>query len=103
MEFSRQEYWSGLSFSSPGDLHNPGLKLGCPLLQADSLQIEPPGESHTILYWLPKHIVAPKVYSLRLTVGFNPLHLWLQEFIPFLFFHHTSLGVLLWFGPWLCL
>ena len=26
MEFSRQEYWSGLPFSSPGDLPNPGLK-----------------------------------------------------------------------------
>ena len=28
MEFSRQEYWSGLPFSSPGDLPNPGIKAG---------------------------------------------------------------------------
>ena len=35
--FSRQEYWSGLPFPSPGDLPDPGLKLGSPALQADSL------------------------------------------------------------------
>ena len=35
MEFSRQEYWSGLPFSSPGDLPDPGIDLVCPALQAD--------------------------------------------------------------------
>ena len=44
MEFSRQEYWSGLSFSSPGDLPNPGIKPRPPALQADSLPSEPPGK-----------------------------------------------------------
>ena len=43
MEFSRQEYWSGLSFPSPGDLPKPGIKPGSPRLQADSLLSEPPG------------------------------------------------------------
>ena len=33
--FSRQEYWSGLPFPSPGDLSNPGIKPGTPALQAD--------------------------------------------------------------------
>jgi len=37
MRFSRQGYWSGLPFPSPGDLPNPGIKLGSPALQADSL------------------------------------------------------------------
>ena len=37
MGFSRQEYWSGLPFSSPGDLPNPGIEPGSPSLQADSL------------------------------------------------------------------
>ena len=37
MEFSRQEYWSGLPFPSPGDLPNPGIKPGSPALQADAL------------------------------------------------------------------
>ena len=43
MEFSRQEYWSGLSFPSPGYLPNPGIKPGSPALQADALSSEPPG------------------------------------------------------------
>ena len=37
MEFSRQEYWSGLPFPSPGDLSDPGIEPGFPALQADSL------------------------------------------------------------------
>ena len=37
MEFSRQEYWSGLSFPSPGDLPNPGIEPRSPALQADAL------------------------------------------------------------------
>ena len=44
MKFSRQEYWSGLPFPSPGDLLNPGIKLMSPTLQADSLLSEPPEE-----------------------------------------------------------
>ena len=32
MGFSRQEYWSGVSLSSPGDLPNPGIEPGCPTL-----------------------------------------------------------------------
>ena len=41
MAFSRQEYWSGLLFPSPGDLPDTGIKLGPPTLQADSLPSEP--------------------------------------------------------------
>ena len=41
MEFSRQEYWSGLPFPSPGDLPDPGIEPGSPALQADSLPSEP--------------------------------------------------------------
>ena len=41
MEFSRPEYWSGLSFPSPGDLPNLGIKPRSPALQADSLLAEP--------------------------------------------------------------
>ena len=44
MGFSRQEYWSGLPFPSPGDLPNPGIKVGSPALQADTLPSEPPGK-----------------------------------------------------------
>ena len=47
MGFSRQEYWSGLSFPSPGDLSNPGIELGSLALQADALPSEPPGKPLT--------------------------------------------------------
>ena len=36
MGFSRQEYWSGLPFPSPGDLPDPGIEPGSPALQADA-------------------------------------------------------------------
>ena len=44
MEFSRQEYWSGLPFSSPGYLPNPVIEPGSPALQTDPLLSEPPGK-----------------------------------------------------------
>ena len=45
MGFSRQEYWSGLPFPSPGDLPNPGVEPGSSALQADALLSEPPEKS----------------------------------------------------------
>ena len=48
MGFSRQEYWSGLPFPSPGDLFNPGIKPGSLTLQEDSLPSEPPSEGSPI-------------------------------------------------------
>ena len=44
MGFSRQEYWSGLPFPSPGDLSNPGTELRSPALQVESLPTEPTGK-----------------------------------------------------------
>ena len=43
MGFSRQEYWSGLPFLSPGDLPDPGIEPRSPALQTDALPSEPPG------------------------------------------------------------
>ena len=43
MEFSRQEYWSGYTFPSPGNLPKPGIKPWSPVLQTHSLPAEPPG------------------------------------------------------------
>ena len=45
MGFSRQEYWSGLPFPSPGDLPDPGIEPWSPAFQADTLTSEPPGET----------------------------------------------------------
>ena len=42
--FSRQEYWSGLTFPSPGDRPDQGIKPRSPTLQADSLPSESPGK-----------------------------------------------------------
>ena len=44
MGFPRQEYWSGLSFPSPGDLPHSGIKPCSPAFQADSFLSEPPGK-----------------------------------------------------------
>ena len=53
MGFSKQEYCSGLPFPSPGDLPDPGIKLGSPASQADSLS-----PSHHIISSLPTlHLV----------------------------------------------
>ena len=49
MEFSRQQHWSGLPLSSPGDLPDPGIESRSPALQADSLSSEPP--------WKPLHTI----------------------------------------------
>ena len=44
MGFSRQEYWSGLPFPSPGDLPDPRIEPVSPALEADALTFEPPGK-----------------------------------------------------------
>ena len=43
-ESSREEYWSGLPFLSPGDLADRGIEPRSPALQVDSLPSEPPGK-----------------------------------------------------------
>ena len=50
MEFSRQEYWSGLPFPSPEDLPNPGIEPGSPTFQADALESEPPEKPKIHIY-----------------------------------------------------
>ena len=65
MGFSRQEYWSGLPFPSPGDLPNPGIKPRSPALQADILTSEPPGKpKYAILICEGCHDKVPQVGDL---------------------------------------
>ena len=51
MGFSRQEYWSGLPFPSPGDLPDPGIKPWSPALQVDVSPSEPPGKPEYCPWW----------------------------------------------------
>ena len=58
MEFSRQEYWSGLPFPSPGDLPDPGIEpafLASPALAGGFLTTEPSGSPAS-------HYTAPRYY-----------------------------------------
>jgi len=65
MEFSRPEFWSGLPFPSPGNLHNPGIEPGSPTFQADSLLSEPPEKP-------PNMLVAQSCPTLCNPVDFSP-------------------------------
>ena len=73
MEFSRQEYWSGLSFSSPGDLSDPRLEPRSPALQADALPSEPPGKPPVFIQFSPRstHRCLERETCLTLSVQFS--------------------------------
>ena len=74
MGFSRQEYWSGLPFPSPGDLPNPGIEPGSPALQADALanQITLSKLQVCVSYKSGKRPHCPQILSRRVSVH------WLQ-------------------------
>ena len=73
MEFSRQEYWSGLPFPSPGDLPNPGNEPGSPTLKADSLPSEPRGKPLSLLSKIINDVSAASVFSFEFTFLFHLL------------------------------
>ena len=57
MGFSRQEYWSGLPFPSPGDLPDPGIEPRSPTFQADALTSEPPGKPYMLIRVASKNVL----------------------------------------------
>ena len=59
MGFPRQEYWSGLPFSSPGDLPKPGIKLEAPALAGGFFTTESPGKSPTDYSAIKKNGILP--------------------------------------------
>ena len=83
MGFCRQEYWSGLPFPFPGDLHNPGIEPGYPTLQADSLLTELWVNPLTILFKIGLAIQGPLKFNMNFRVGFSVLS---QESYLFIFF-----------------
>ena len=66
MEFSRQEYWSGLPFPSPGDLPDPGIEPGSPELRADTLSSEPPGNPYGYEGWIIKKTECQRIDAFEL-------------------------------------
>ena len=92
MGFSRQGYWSGLVFPSPGDLPNPGIEPGFPALQVDSLPSEPTGKPSLPLglYHLPsgkKGLPCPAYhFTPALLVNFMSPSNMLVIFLFFFFF-----------------
>ena len=91
MGFSRQEYWSGQSFSSSGNLPNPGIKLKSPTLQADSLQSEPPGKPIPVLY----------IHAIVLPFRF---HIWIISYSICLYIGNISFSFMAKLYPilWTC-
>ena len=81
MGFSRQEYWRGLLFPSPGDLPDPGIEPRSPALWADSLTSEPPEIS------LFSNVLGNLFYVwniLRLACFLS--FVWLLWYLPYSFF-----------------
>ena len=82
MDFSRQEYWSGLPFSSPGDLPDQGIEPRSPALQADSLLSWPP-----FFYYIPQYFFLVDLcvlYKTLLSILFfckHPLSIFHPSFI----------------------
>ena len=87
MEFSRQEYWSGLPFPSPGDLPNPRIKSGfpeSPALEDRLFTTEPPRKPTTVYicqccFLHLSHSLLPQVHSLHLG---RPLFEWVLFTFP---------------------
>ena len=56
LEFSRQEYWSGLPFPTPGDLPDPEIEPRSPAFQSDSLPTELQGKPIYVNMYVDKHM-----------------------------------------------
>ena len=74
MEFSRQEYWSGLPSPSPGGLPNPGIELRSPALQAGSLTFEPPVKYVCIHTHTHTHTHTHNMYVVEHTTTYILVH-----------------------------
>ena len=82
MEFSRQEYWSGLPCPSPGDLPDPGIEPGSSSLPTEPLEIDSRDQGPRIQQdWcsnpiLPRHYLVPLSLSLLCKVGVGVIISW---------------------------
>ena len=83
MGFSRQEYWRGLPFPSPGDLPDPEIKPRSPTLQADTLPSEPPGKPLAAVLGQPegKPAFSVQLFYLLWTDFYSPMSLFFFFFL----------------------
>ena len=77
MGFSRQEYWSGVPFPSPGDLPGPGIEPRSPALQEDALTSEPPGKWDPKTYFLFSKIHLNQILSNQV----HSMYLWPESYL----------------------
>ena len=91
--FTRQEYWSGLSFPSPGDLPNTGIKPTCPTLAAGFSTSEPPGKDPSFFYHFMKNLLFCTLhFYIILALNFTSPEL-VITFILFFFQHNIYLFI----------
>ena len=74
MEFSRQEYWTGLPFSPPGDLPNPGIEPVSPALAGKFFTIAPPGKPCVVFGEMLIYIFRPFFFFFTGFFVFIELH-----------------------------
>ena len=76
MEFFRQEYWTGLPFTSPGDFPDPQMEPRSPALQMAILPSEPPEKSQFSIYskFLPSSLPTAPSQPWRLSEDVNHHH-----------------------------
>ena len=92
MEFSRQEYWSGLPFPSTGDLPDPGIEPRSPALQADALPSEHQGSPISTIVSLCVHLcVCLCVYVCVYTCIYTYIyiHIYIYMYIHTYIYIHT--------------
>ena len=97
MEFSKQEYWSGQPFLSPGNLPNPGIEPGSPAQQADSLPSESLGKPYQYISCRKSDLLLsqvsmntssplfPKNSTLSINVHETELNIQLVQFLIYIF------------------
>ena len=88
MGFSRQEYWSGLPFPSPGDLPDPGIKTWVSCMKADSLLSEPPGDplKKKNFFLKRERFKSAKLKKNFVVVALYPVNQWVQALIKIIQF-----------------
>ena len=91
MEFSRQEYCSGLPLFSPGNLPDPGIEPGSPVLQTDSLLSESPENHNPIESRKLRHREFNEIEKVHLVIERQSLAFELRQSSSFLT-HYTFLS-----------